>query len=297
MGTRRNSNGRLNMDIVREDDREESVVLPLGDENVPHQRPSSQYTAEWLERVEFSQTARSLSQEQGVGSSIKDHFPRVSKSAPALSVKSRRSASEMSRGKLQLQLQQLKKRQALEKETREVELEIKRWELELEREKRLAELAERKALQELEDQLAEAKLVEQLEVDWDDQYLGSDDGNEDIQDRREAERREAEQREAERRDVDRREAERCETERRDAEQRSAEQREREHGEEMNNSFGPNMDTLSIRLLHDMRHEHHAINADHSLPTRNIWIIDFKTMPKERMLVNEFRARNVLQWSE
>ena len=40
-------------------------------------------------------------------------------------------------------------------------------------------------------------------------------------------------------------------------------------EEMNNSFGPNMDTLSIRLLHDMRHEHHAINADHSLPTRNI----------------------------
>ncbi len=140
MGTRWDSNGRLNMDIVREDDREESVVLPLSGENVPHQRPSLQYTAEWLERVEFPQTARSLSQDQGVGSSVKDTFPRVSKSAPALCVKSRRSASETSRGQLQLQLQQLKKRQALEKETREVEMKIKRRELELEREKRLTEL-------------------------------------------------------------------------------------------------------------------------------------------------------------
>ena len=114
----------------------------------------------------------------GVGSAAKDASPRVSKSAPALSVRSRQSAGEMVSGKLQLQLQleQLRKRQALEKETRE--LEIKRQELELERERRLAELAERKALQELEAQLAEAELIEQRGVGCDDQCLSSDDENE-----------------------------------------------------------------------------------------------------------------------
>ena len=42
MGTRRDSNGRLNMDAVREDNKDESTVLPLRDKNVPPQMPSSQ---------------------------------------------------------------------------------------------------------------------------------------------------------------------------------------------------------------------------------------------------------------
>ena len=172
--------GRLNMDAVREDHKDEPVVFPLCEENVPNQRSSSQYMAEWVERAEFPPTTRSLSQDLGVGSATKDASPRVSKSAPALSVRSRQSAGGMVSGKLQLQLQlqQLWKRQALEKETRELEMEIKRQELELERERRLAELAERKALQELEAQLAEAELIEQRGVGCDDQCLSSDDENE-----------------------------------------------------------------------------------------------------------------------
>jgi hypothetical protein len=228
------------MDAVREDDKDESTVLPLHDKNVPPQRPSSQYTVEWLERVEFPQAARSLSQDQGVGLAIKDPFPRVSRSAPAWSVKSTRGAGEASRCKLQLQLDQLKKRQALEKETREVEMEIKKQELELERERRLAELAETRALQELEEQLAETEFVEQLVDDWDDQYLGSDDGNgqnlmerDDYEDlrRREAERRETERREVERREMEQREAKGRESERREVERREAERREVERHEQ------------------------------------------------------------------
>ena len=244
MATRRYRSGRLNMDAVREDPKDEPVVFPLCEENVPHQRPSSQYTAEWVERAEFPPTTRSLSQDLGVGSATKDASPRVSKSAPALSVRSRQSAGGMVSGKLQLQLQleQLRKRQALEKETRELEMEIKRQELELERERRLAELAERKALQRLEAQLAEAELIEQREVGYDDQCLSSDEENEGQNvaelperdnyspQRGEAERREAEQREAEQREAEQREAERREAEQREAEQREAEQREAEQRE-------------------------------------------------------------------
>ena len=53
MATRRDSSGRLNMDAVREDDKDEPVVFPLCEENVPHQRPSSKYTAEWVKGLNF----------------------------------------------------------------------------------------------------------------------------------------------------------------------------------------------------------------------------------------------------
>jgi hypothetical protein len=46
---------------------------------------------------------------------IEPHSPRVSRSAPALSVKSRQSNAGMSRSKLELQLRQLKERQQLDR--------------------------------------------------------------------------------------------------------------------------------------------------------------------------------------
>ena len=173
--TKRDSNGRLNMDVVREDERNEPSALLLDEEKVLQQGPSSQYTTEWVKSVEAPSTARSLL--QGVGSVTIDVNPRISKSAPALSIKSRQSASGMVRSKLQLQLEQLKRRQALEKETRDLEIEMRKQELEIERERQLADLTARKALQEMEAQLAEAELVEQLEINCDDQSLDPADGN------------------------------------------------------------------------------------------------------------------------
>ncbi|CAB4027383.1 Hypothetical predicted protein [Paramuricea clavata] len=224
MGSRRDNDGRLNMDAVR-DEREDV---------------STQYTAEWLSNVQMPPKAHSVVQDID-----EPHSPRVSRSAPALSVKSRQSNAGISRSKLQLQLRQLKEKQQLDREARHLELEMQRQELELERKRRFAEIAERKELQEMEAKLAHAELLEQFEVDSDDQI--SDDGNRELNmmshdhegngpyddaeqrdaERRDTERRDAESRNAERGDAERRDAESRDTERRDAERRDAESRDTE----------------------------------------------------------------------
>ncbi|CAB4037458.1 Hypothetical predicted protein, partial [Paramuricea clavata] len=210
MGSRRDNDGRLNMDAVRD---ERDV--------------STQYTAEWLSNVQMPPKAHSVVQDID-----EPHSPRVSRSAPALSVRSRQSNAGISRSKLQLQLRQLKEKQQLDREARYLELEMQRQELELERKRRFAEIAERKELQEMEAKLAHAELLEQFEVDSDDQL--SDDGNRELNmtshdhegngpyddaERRDAERRDAEQRETERRDTERRDAERQDAEQHETERR------------------------------------------------------------------------------
>ena len=94
MGSRRDNDGRLNMDAVR--DERESV--------------STQYTAEWLSNVQMSPKAHCVVQDIN-----EPHSPRVSSSAPALSVKSRQCNAGISRSKLELQLRQLKERQQLDR--------------------------------------------------------------------------------------------------------------------------------------------------------------------------------------
>jgi Ser-tRNA(Ala) deacylase AlaX len=111
MGSRRDNDGRLNMDAVR--DEREGV--------------STQYTAEWLSNVQMPPKAHSVVQDIN-----EPHSPRVSRSAPALSVKSRQSNAGISRSKLELQLRQLKERQQLDWEAWHLELEMQRQELELE---------------------------------------------------------------------------------------------------------------------------------------------------------------------
>ena len=81
MGSRRDNDGRLNIDAVR--DEREGV--------------STQYTAEWLSNVQMPPKSHSVVQDIN-----EPHSPRVSRSAPALSVKSRQSNAGISRSKLEL---------------------------------------------------------------------------------------------------------------------------------------------------------------------------------------------------
>ena len=105
MESRRDKDGRLNMDAVREDS-------------------SAQYTAEWLNNVELNPKAHSDTQDV-------NEIPvsKVPRSAPALSVKSKQTNAGISRSKLEMQLKHLKEQQRLNREARFLKLEMQRQEL------------------------------------------------------------------------------------------------------------------------------------------------------------------------
>jgi uncharacterized protein YjbI with pentapeptide repeats len=170
------------MDLVRED----------------RQSASAQYTAEWLEGQEIPERANSDALNMRERAS-----PRVTtRSAPAFSIKSKRSVAGIAKSKLELQVKQLKEKQQLEKEARNIEWEIQRQELEMQRKQRLAELSEMKELQEMEARLAQAELMEQLEYDGDNRSQDIRDADVRNADIRDADVRNADIRDADVRDAD-----------------------------------------------------------------------------------------------
>ena len=130
-----------------------------------------EYTAEWVNNVGLPQRAQSSCPLR----SMETYQQRkVALSAPAMSVRSKTSKTARARSLIEMELKQMKERQKLDKESRELEQEMKREELE--RQRKWAELRERRQLQEMEARLAKARLEEDMGIDSDDSDLGFDQG-------------------------------------------------------------------------------------------------------------------------
>ena len=172
---RRDSNGRLDMSIIRTEPSAPGDSLQQRQERaLAVDDNATGYIAQWVSSIKPPERAYSV--EAQTDPVAGDHHPNPPHSAPALSVRSRLSSrSHTRRNRLELELKHLREEQELFKEKREFELEMRRQEIE--REKKLAEWEERRKLQQLEALLAEARLEEELEVD---QYIdaGSDQGEE-----------------------------------------------------------------------------------------------------------------------
>ena len=89
-----------------------------------------EYTAEWVNNVGLPQRAQSSCPLR----SMETYQQRkVALSAPAMSVRSKTSKTARARSLIEMELKQMKERQKLNKESRELEQEMKRDELERQR--------------------------------------------------------------------------------------------------------------------------------------------------------------------
>ena len=186
MSEKRNYTGRLDMDVVRG-----TRGPPLPEEQsgyystervrssgylLQQRQEHLDYTAEWVNRVELPERAHSTCPVKITEPIVGETRQRVTRSAPALSIKSGVSnRSTIVKTKLELELKHLKEKQRLDQEQRELHLEMQRHEME--QRKKLAELEERRRLHELEVRLAETQMQEQLEHDEGDPDSRSNRGD------------------------------------------------------------------------------------------------------------------------
>ena len=162
----RDSNGRLDMSAVRKDN---DVLSQRQEYPSVVERSSMEYTAEWVNNVCLPQRAQSSCPLR----SMETYQQRkVALSCPAMSVRSKTSKTAWARSLIEMELKQMKERQKLNKESRELEQGMKRDELE--RQRKWAELRERRQLQEMEAR--QAWLEEDMGIDSDDSDLGFDQG-------------------------------------------------------------------------------------------------------------------------
>ena len=171
MSKRRDHRGRLNMAVRKEHHFGGTNLMSLEQEHAS----LSNYTADWVNRVELPEKAHSTRSVGNVEPNQQQQR-RVALSAPAMSIRSKASKSSLARNMLELELKHMKEQQKLDRETRELEREMK--EQEIEKLCKLKELEEKRRLQELEIRLAKVQLEEQLGIDGEDSDLGSNRGEE-----------------------------------------------------------------------------------------------------------------------